>query len=1209
MKIRNRLVLPLIVGLIGSASYAQAQEKEKTMYMVSDAHLDTQWNWDVQTTIKEYLKSTLDDNFALFQKYPNYKFNFEGAIKYMWFKEYYPEKWDMLKKYIDNGQWNICGSSLDAIDIIVPSTESQIRNILIGQTYYKKEFGKKSNDIFLPDCFGFGYTLPTISSHCGLIGFSTQKLSWGGILTPFKVGGWKGVDGSRIMAAADAGGYGERFDEDLTVRKEFNDWIEMTNKATKGKHNFGVRYYGTGDMGGGPTDRSVECIEQAIKKGGPIKIESIAVTDLYKKYFPVLDDFPQYDGELIMTAHGTGCYTSRTMMKRWNRNNEILADAAEKSAVMADWMGGLKYPKAELDQAFIRMIWHQFHDDLTGTSIMKAYTFSNNDEVIAQDKFSNVLNTSVGASARALDTKTKGTPVVVYNSLSIDRNDAVEATINLSKPASFVQVFDKTGNEVPSQVIESNGKQVKIVFAASVKPLGYEVYDVRPSKKATVIASSMKISDKMLENDVYKVSIDANGDISSIIDKENGGKELLASPVRLALMDNEPRFWCSWEVGYKTVENKPRAYVDGKPVISIVEQGPVRNKLKITRQKDGSNFIQYITLTNTGSQKRIDIENDVDWHTLKTLLKAEFKLTVNNPEATYDLGIGVIKRPNNTAVRYEVPAQQWADLTSKDNAYGVSILSINKYGWDKPNDNTLRLSLIHSPAAPDDNKSYAFQEFQDLGENHFTFSIFGHAKNPLEAASTWQAAQLNQPLMAFETTKHEGTIGKSFSLLNIESSQVALKTLKKAEEGDYYVLRFYETQGKSANNVKVNFAANIVEAKELNGIEEVIADANFSGKTLTVNMTKFQPKTYRVKLADAPATLTSPECKTLSLPYNVDVITSNNDKKDGDFDGKSNSYVAELIPEKIVADGIEFAIGPKADGKMNALKCAGNKISIPTGYKKLYILAASTDLNGTTADFRVGKNAYSFHVPYFSHFVGEAKGYQVVAGDTTIYPSIYKPENIAWTGNHMHNGVKNADEAYIFTYLFKYCIVLPKSATELILPDNGNMTVLAVTVANNENDNTTPAAEYKVFQVSDKVTAPVVKKEPKLSEGKTATASGEMNESENAAKALDGDLYTKWCQNEETDKWLAIDLGQPMKIAEWFVKHAGYESENYITKNFKFQKLVGDQWVDVDFVADNKMNTTDRKVVPFTAQKVRLFIPLAGNDSAARINEFHVYGE
>ena len=50
--------------------------------MVADAHLDTQWDWDVQTTINQYIKNTLTDNFALFKKYPNYKFNFEGAIKY-----------------------------------------------------------------------------------------------------------------------------------------------------------------------------------------------------------------------------------------------------------------------------------------------------------------------------------------------------------------------------------------------------------------------------------------------------------------------------------------------------------------------------------------------------------------------------------------------------------------------------------------------------------------------------------------------------------------------------------------------------------------------------------------------------------------------------------------------------------------------------------------------------------------------------------------------------------------------------------------------------------------------------------------------------------------------------------------------------------------------------------------------------------------------
>lgn len=1209
MKISKRLVLPLMVGLVASGGYAQAQAKEKTMYVVADAHLDTQWNWDIQTTINEYLKNTLDDNFALFQKYPNYKFNFEGAIKYMWFKEYYPEKWDMLKKYIDSGQWNICGSSLDAIDIIVPSTESQIRNILIGQTYYKKEFGKKSNDIFLPDCFGFGYTLPTISAHCGLTGFCTQKLSWGGILTPFKIGGWKGVDGSRIFCAADAGGYGERFDEDLTKRKEFVDWIEMTNKATNGKHSIGYRLYGTGDMGGAPSDRSVQCIEEAIKKtDGDVQIKTISATEFIDKYYPKMDEFPQYDGELIMTAHGTGCYTSRTMMKKWNRNNERLADAAEKSAVMADWLGGMTYPKAELDDAFIRMIWHQFHDDLTGTSIMKAYTYSNNDEVIAQDKFSNVLNTAVGAVARGLDTKTKGAAVVVYNPLSIQRNDVVEAIVKLPKASALVAVYNKAGEEVPSQVVSTQGDQVTVLFNASVPSLGYEVYDVRPSKKAYAKETSLKIAANGLENDVYKVTIDANGDISSILDKENGNKELLATPVRLALLENEPRFWCSWEVGYKTVENKPRAYVDGKPEISIVEQGPVRSKLKIVRKKDGSTFTQYISLSNSGAKKRIDVVNDVDWHTLKTLLKAEFNLTVSNPEATYDLGIGVIKRPNNTPIRYEVPAQKWADLTNTDNSYGVSIMSDCKYGWDKPADNTLRLSLIHSPVAPDDNKSYAFQEFQDLGYNNFTFSIYGHAKEPLAAESNWTAAQLDQPMMAFQTTQHAGELGKSFSIVNVESDQVALKTLKKAEEGDYYVVRFYETQGKTASNVKVNFAANIVEAQELNGIEEVIGKADFSGKTLTLNMTKFQPKTFRVKLAAAPVALKTIESKTVALPYNTDVISCNDARKDGDFDGKTNSYVAELIPDKVVADGIEFVVGPKAKGSMNALKCAGNTISIPSGYKKLYILAASSDVKGAKADFQVGKKTYSFQVPYFSHFVGEAKGIHVVAGDTTIYPSIYKPENIAWTGNHSHNGAKNTDEAYIQTYLFKYCIELPKNATELILPSNENVTIFAVTVANNDIDNTKPAAQYKVFQATEDYVAPKAKTEPRLSDGKKVSASGEVNSDESAAKALDGDLTTKWCQVGPGDKWLEIDLGKPTEIAEWFVKHAGYESESYITKDFKFQKLDGDKWIDVDFVADNKMNTTDRKVVPFTAQKVRLLVTNAG-DEAVRIYEFAVYGK
>ena len=112
-------------------------------------------------------------------KYPNYRMNFEGAFRYRLAKEYYPDLYEKLKGYIARGQWNVGGFTWDAMDVNVPSSEALMRQVLYGNGYSEKEFGKKSTDIFLTDCFGFRYSLPSIAAHMGLNGFSTQKLQWG----------------------------------------------------------------------------------------------------------------------------------------------------------------------------------------------------------------------------------------------------------------------------------------------------------------------------------------------------------------------------------------------------------------------------------------------------------------------------------------------------------------------------------------------------------------------------------------------------------------------------------------------------------------------------------------------------------------------------------------------------------------------------------------------------------------------------------------------------------------------------------------------------------------------------------------------------------------------------------------------------------------------------------------------------------------------
>src|SRR5262249_34664653 len=151
---------------------------------------------------------------------------------------------------------------------------------------------------------------------------------------------------------------------------------------------------------------------------------------------------------------GTGGYTSHGELKRYNRQCEQQGAAAEAAAVIADWLqGGGNYPQERLTTAWMRFLWHDMDDDLTGVSIPAGYTFTWNDYLLSLNYFGAVETYGMSVLASALNTSAVGVPVVVYNPLSIEREDLMEATIAFpgGVPAA-VRVFDLNGNEVPSQM-------------------------------------------------------------------------------------------------------------------------------------------------------------------------------------------------------------------------------------------------------------------------------------------------------------------------------------------------------------------------------------------------------------------------------------------------------------------------------------------------------------------------------------------------------------------------------------------------------------------------------------------------------------------------------------------------------------------------------------------------------------------------------------
>ena len=1106
-----------------------------TLFVVGYAHLDTQWRWDYPTTIREYLSKTIRVNFDLLEKYPHYVFNFSGSNRYRMIKEYYPDDFAKIKKYVAAGRWFPSGSSVEENDVNSPSAESIIRQILYGKEYFRREFGKTSAEFMLPDCFGFPASLPSILAHVGIKGFSTQKLSasWqpaphvGGpdspektpLGIPFNVGIWEGPDGKTVIAALNPGGYGSSIGYDLSKtpppppppdpaqpnrqpRRE-TDWparIDVNGNLTGAYTDY--MYYGTGDTGGAATESSVKFMEAIVTKSktpipplppaqgggrggqtappappwpgesvlvgdGPVKVVSATADQMFLNIKPEqAAKMPRYKGDLELINHSAGSITSQTYMKRWNRQNEVLADDAERASVMADWLGGRPYPLKRLTDAWTLVMGGQFHDIIPGTSIPKAYEYSWNDEILASNQFASVLTSATEAIASAMNTQATGAAIVVFNPLNIEREDIVEATVDLAGASpEGVRVVGPDGIDVPAQMTAPG----KVLFAAKVPPVGVAVFDVQPAGAARANAE-VKVTPDSLENARYRLKIDDNGDIASIFDKRLN-KELLSAPARLEIKTDNPAQWPAWNMDYEDQMRAPRAYVSGPAKIRVVESGPVRGALEITRQTEGSTFVQTIRLAAGDAGNRIEFANAIDWNTKESHLKAVFPLTASNEEATYNWDIGTIRRTTDIERQFEVASHQWVDLTDKGGAFGATILTDCKNASDKPNDHTLRLTLVRTPGT---RGGYEDQGTLDIGHHEFVYGFAGHAGDFRQGQTDWQAERLNQPLVAFASPKHDGRLGRSFSLLKVSNGRIRVLALKKAEQTGEFIVRLVELDGTKQDDVRLTFGGPVVAAREVNGAEEPVGPAKVSNGVLVTSFTPFQPRTFAVTLGPAVAHVAVPISRPVALPYNQAVGSHDGSVSEGNFDGNGRTLAAEMLPADLAYGAIHFHLAPAAGVKPNAVIPRGQAIALPPGtFTRVYLLAAATTDGDQKATFRIDDTPVDLSIQSWGGYLGQwdnrvwkshdepvpprpgqpapAPGtpprMRTVQEVASITPGFTRRAPVAWFASHRH-AQDGTNAPYAYSYLFAYAIDVPAGAKTITLPLNERIRIMAITVSN-----------------------------------------------------------------------------------------------------------------------------------------------------------------
>ncbi len=593
-----------------------------------------------------------------------------------------------------------------------------------------------------------------------------------------------------------------------------------------------------GDGGGGPDRRHLEFLRRSKDLEGLPRCHQMKVTDFFRKIDGAAE-YPEWVGELYLEVH-RGTYTTQSNNKRYNRKAELMYRDIELLSSVAETMG-LAYPREELLRNWKKILCQQFHDVIPGSSIRQVYEDT---DIIYSEIFEAGARMADAATAKivgGIDTAGDGDAIVIFNTLPWGRTDI--AAVKLPAKGNYA-VRDPDGKEVPSQVV--NGE---IRFVAVVPSMGYTTYRL-VKKSPAKFRPALKVSKRGLENQFYKIALDANGAISSIVEKASG-REVLPKGERanlLQLFEDKPNDSDAWDVDF---------FYDDKfedltqlDKIEVVEEGPISGAVEMNRSFGKSRIKQRMVIYS--DIPRIDFVTWVDWHEEHKFLKAAFPVDVNAAKARYEIQFGNIERPThaNTSwdvARFEVCAHKWADLSEE--GFGMSLLNDCKYGHHTKG-NVMRLSLLRAPKHPDPEA--------DQGEHTFTYSIIPHAGDYIEAQTVRHAYALNVPLRTVTPStvfrdlsgaeipkRARGKLPKEKSFLAVDADNVVLETVKKAEKGEGTILRFYECHGRRGDvSVKVDLPFKKVIETDL--LEDRIADIESRNGEFEFEIKPFEIKTFRL---------------------------------------------------------------------------------------------------------------------------------------------------------------------------------------------------------------------------------------------------------------------------------------------------------------------------------------------------------------------------
>lgn len=757
------------------------------------AHIDSAWLWPVRETKRKCVR-TFSSVLNLMDQDEDYVFACSSAQQYLWVKQTQPELYERMRQRIAEGRFVPVGGMWLESDTNMPGSEALARQMIEGKLFFLQEFGVETQDVWLPDSFGYTGSLPQIIRAAGSRWFLSQKLSWNDTdKMPHHTFDWEGIDGSRVLAH-------------FPPVDTYNSRLSVTelrhaeeNFAEKAIASSSIVPFGWGDGGGGPTREMLAAGRRLRDLEGSPTVEIASPNAFFERTEAETPVRPVWNGEMYLEFH-RGTYTSQLRTKQGNRRSEHLLREAELWAATAAVREGAPYPYELLKDTWRTVLRNQFHDILPGSCIGWVYDRVEEEyRQVAAD-----LEGVIATSARTLVGQ-GDQPLLLNAAPGVVDGVASLAAEPPAGPGQAVEVREVTGQ------------------------------DGRVSS--------------VLDNGLLRVTVDDAGLVTSVVDLTagcGGGREVLpAGRVGglLQLHHDTPRQWDAWDIDAEyrhTVEDVTN--VEG---LSVGHDGPDA-VITLTRRVGEASSLREELRLRPGS-RQLELDLDVDWHERMKLLKLAFPVDVMAAVSTSEMQFGHVERPThqNTswdAARFEICAHRWIHVGEE--GYGVAVLNDSTYGHDVTRDldaaghpaTTVRLSLLRAPLFPDPEA--------DQGRHHLRVALRPGASIE-DAVLEGYAFNLAHRVVA-------GAHGVD-PLVRVEGRGVVIEAVKLAEDrsGDV-IVRLYESRGaRTQAAVTAGFAAAGIQATDLleRPVDDLDLEVDGEGEALSASFTMrpFQIVTLRLR--------------------------------------------------------------------------------------------------------------------------------------------------------------------------------------------------------------------------------------------------------------------------------------------------------------------------------------------------------------------------